>query len=58
VIDHCAGHEGFEDAQAELDRRVSDWADEVDYRTFPRLTDAEPDAHSRDQRKFARESRA
>jgi hypothetical protein len=54
VIDHCAGHEGFADAQAELERRVSEWADEVDYRTFPRLSDGELDWHSKFQRKLLR----
>lgn len=58
VIDHCAGHEGFADAQAELERRVSEWADEVDYRTFPRLSDVELVALSRQHKRFQREHRA
>lgn len=57
VIDHEAGHEGFEGAQAELERRVSEWAENVDYRTFPRLTDEQLVALSVNQRKFGRENR-
>lgn len=58
VLDHEAGHEGFEGARAELERRLTEWADEVDYRTFPRLTDPELVALSKGARKFAREMRS
>lgn len=50
--DHAAGHEGFEDAPAELDALVTEWAETVDYRTFPRLSDAELVAVSKGQRAF------
>lgn len=36
VQDHCAGHEGFEGAPAELETLLGDWAENVDYRTFER----------------------
>ncbi len=56
VMDHEAGHEGFEGALAELERRVADWAEDTDPRTFPaRLTDAELVALSKGARKFNRE---
>jgi hypothetical protein len=38
VIDHAAGHEGFEGAYADMERRLGEWADDVDYRTFARPT--------------------
>jgi hypothetical protein len=58
VIDHCAGHEGFETAHAELERRVSEWAGEVDWRTFPRMSGAELVALSRQHKRFNREQRS
>jgi hypothetical protein len=38
VIDHAAGHEGFEGSYADMERRLGEWADDVDYRTFARPT--------------------
>lgn len=54
VIDHEAGHEGFEDARGLMDRLVVDWAEGVDYRTFPRLSDLDLLAHSKGHRQFNR----
>lgn len=57
AMDHDAGHEGFEGARAEMERRLADWADDVDYRMFPRLTDTALVAHSKNQRQFYRHER-
>lgn len=57
VIDHEAGHEGFQDARAEMERRLAEWAGEVDFRTFPRLSDEALVAHPRQHRAFNRQHR-
>lgn len=57
VIDHEDGHEGFQDARAEMERRLGEWADNTDFRTFPRLSDADLVAHSKNHGQFNRQNR-
>lgn len=34
-MDHLDGHEGFEGKEADLEARLTAWAEGTDYRTFP-----------------------